>query len=287
VHQLFSSVLSATPAPQYQFESGGVFNQNQLIANVRILAGRRLTLFSYYSLSFVNGNTSGASSFPSDPVLGIGADYGRTAYDVRNRVFFGGSIGLPRGFRLSPFIVAQSGAPFNITLGDDLNGDSIFNDRPGFATSTSTNIVTNSFGTFDLSPLPGQPRIPINFGTTPAQATVNFRLSKTFGIGPKAEAANSGNQQGERGGPRGLGGERGRGGPGRGGPGLGNLERTDQRYNLTLSLNVRNVLNTVNPGTPVGNLNSRLFGQSLSLAGGPFNTQSANRRLDMQVMFSF
>jgi len=38
------------------------------------------------------------------------------------------------GVRLSPFITARSGAPFNITTGTDLNGDTIFNDRPAFAT---------------------------------------------------------------------------------------------------------------------------------------------------------
>jgi hypothetical protein len=40
-------------------------------------------------------------------------------------------------------------------------------------------------------------------------------------------------------------------------------------------------------GHPVGNLNSPLFGKSLSLAGGAFNSQSANRRIDMQLRLSF
>ena len=64
-------------------------------------------------------------------------------------------------------------------------------------------------------------------------------------------------------------------------------ERTDHRYNLTLSANARNLFNFVNPAPPIGNLDSPLFGQSVALAGGVFNTQSANRRLDFQVMFSF
>jgi hypothetical protein len=71
-------------------------------------------------------------------------------------------------------------------------------------------------------------------------------------------------------------------------------ERTSQRYNLTLSANVRNMFNNVNAGAPIGNLNAidpsthlPAFGNFTSLAGGVFNTQSANRRLDFQVMFSF
>jgi len=33
--------------------------------------------------------------------------------------------------------------------------------------------------------------------------------------------------------------------------------------------------------------NAPTFGTFTSLAGGVFNTQSANRRIDLQVMFSF
>ncbi len=64
-------------------------------------------------------------------------------------------------------------------------------------------------------------------------------------------------------------------------------ERTNQRYNLTFSANARNLFNFVNPAQPIGNLNALSFGHSVALAGGVFNTQSANRRLDFQVMFSF
>ncbi len=64
-------------------------------------------------------------------------DYGRAAYDVRNRLFVGGSWNLPRGIQLSPFIVVNSAPPFNITVGQNLNGSSIFNNRPAFASSLS------------------------------------------------------------------------------------------------------------------------------------------------------
>jgi hypothetical protein len=78
-----------------------------------------------------------------------------------------------------------------------------------------------------------------------------------------------------------MGGPRGGGGP------FGGPERSNQRYSLTFSANARNVFNNVNPAPPVGNLSSGLFGQSIALAGGVFNTQSANRRVDLQVMFAF
>jgi hypothetical protein len=295
--------VNTIPAPQYQFESGGVFNQNQFIANFNVRAGAKLTVFSFYMFSHANSNTAGATSFASDPTKGVSVDYGRAAFDVRHRLFFGGTVSLPHGFRVSPFMVANSGAPFNVTIGRDLNGDSIFNDRPAFATDLSrTSVVQTSFGAFDTNPLPGQTIIPSNFGTSSAQFTLNMRLSKTIGIGPKLEAANTNPQQGgqQRGGPGGVpgggrpGGDAGRG-PGGGGPGgprgaggpFGGPERSNQRYSLTFSTNARNLFNNVNPAPPIGNLSSGLFGKSTALAGGVFNTQSANRRIDLQVMFSF
>jgi hypothetical protein len=300
VHQLFSSVLTPTPLPQYQYESGGVYNQNQLILSFNMRAGTRLTIFSFYMFGHANSDTAGAGSFPSDPAKGIAADYGRAAFDVRQRLFLGGTVALPYGFRISPFMVANAGAPFNITTGTDLNGDSIFNDRPAFAGgATGPTIVDTSFGSFNTSPLPGQTTIPSNFGHGPAQFTMNLRLSKTIGIGPKLEAANTNPQQGQGGQhtPAAHGGEMrgsGGGGPGhmgggpRGGGGpFGGPERSNQRYSLTFSANARNVFNNVNPAPPIGNLSSGLFGQSIALAGGVFNTQSTNRRIDMQVMFSF
>jgi hypothetical protein len=307
VHQLFSvdstynalNPLSAPPTTDYVSE--GVFTQNQLLTQFNIRM-RSLTLFSYYAFSHANGDTSGPGSFPSDPVLGITNDYGRTAYDVHHRLFLGGTYSLPHGFRISPFLVANSGAPYNITIGRDLNGDSQFNDRPGLATSSTplANIVNEpGFPAFDIDPVTGQPTIPLNFGNGPAQFTLNMRVSKTFGIGPKLEAANSNQPQGGQrgggnagggrgpGGPGGPGGGRGPGGPGGPMGGIFGGERSSQRYSLTFSANARNIFNMVNPGTPVGNLSSPLFGQSTSLAGGIFNTQSANRRIDFQVVFAF
>jgi hypothetical protein len=62
---------------------------------------------------------------------------------------------------------------------------------------------------------------------------------------------------------------------------------SNYRYNLTFSVNARNVFNNVNVGTPVGNLSSPLFGQANSLAGQPYSSPTANRRIDLQVQFTF
>jgi hypothetical protein len=67
----------------------------------------------------------------------------------------------------------------------------------------------------------------------------------------------------------------------------------NHRYGLTFSIQARNLFNRENLATPVGVLSPN-FGQTLSLAGGGFGpgggggaTQAANRRVDLQVQFSF
>ena len=73
--------------------------------------------------------------------------------------------------------------------------------------------------------------------------------------------------------------------------GLGNVfgpSNTTRRYNLTISAMARNLFNTWNPGAPIGNLSSTMFGKSNSLPGGPFSSGStANRIFDLSATFSF
>jgi hypothetical protein len=274
----------------YQYVSEGVFRQNQLIANTNIRAGTKLQLFGYYVLNSANSDTSGVSSFASNS-YDISQDYGRASFDIRNRFFLGGSIAMPYAVRLSPFLVASSGSPFNITTSTDLNEDSIFNDRPGIAPAgtscSAANIYCTPLGTFDAMPTAGEKLAAINYATGPSHVSLNLRLSKTFGFGPKLKST-GGNQGGPGGDHRGGGGGGGRGGPlfGGGGPMMMGSP-SDRRYNLTLSASARNVFNKVNFGNPGGVLGSPFFDKYNSLQGGPFSTGVAVRRIDLQAAFSF
>ncbi|PYT02707.1 MAG: TonB-dependent receptor [Acidobacteria bacterium] len=164
----------------FEYESSGRFNQNQLIVNFNNRFSRKLTLFGNYVLNFASSDTDGAFSFPVNQ-YDLTGEYGRSALDTRHRFFLGGSINaLPWGLRLNPFVVANSGRPFNITIGRDLNGDSLFTERPAFATDlTRVSVRRTPFGAFDLDPQPGQVIIPRNFGEGPGFFSVNLRLSKT------------------------------------------------------------------------------------------------------------
>ena len=277
----------------YRYVSEANFKQNQLmvISNVRV--GSKLQLFGYYSLNYANSDTGGVTTFPTDS-YDISQDYGRGSFDIRNRLFLGGSIGLPYLFRLSPFMVVSSGSPFNITSPYDLNGDSQYNDRPGWVSQATCplpvipagSIYCTPLGTFDVTGATGG-RLPINNGTGPGHFVMNLRLTKTIGLGGKTKTA-SGQGPGP-GGPGGGGGGGHRGGPifGGGGP-MAMSSNSDRRYNLTLGLNVRNAFNNVNAANPSAVLGSRFFDVSNSLQGGPFSPGSAaNRRIDLQATFSF
>jgi hypothetical protein len=213
---------------------------------------------------------------------------------------------------LSPLVTARSGIPFNITTGRDPNGDTRFAERPAFATDpTKAGVIVTRFGSFDPNPSAGQALIPRNFGTGPRFFDIHLRLTKVFGFGerrggsasaPPDSSRSSAAQRNDRteGGSRSTA-ERGGGegnvfGSESGGTSTGGV--TDKRYNLTVSFLAHNLLNHVNLGPVIGNLSSPLFGLSNTLAGGfgfgsnsgtsaAGGTESGNRRIEMQVRFSF
>ena len=276
----------------YQYQSGGIYKQNQLMASYSIRS-KAMSLFGFYVLTFANSNTSGASYFSSDP-FNPSADFGRASFDVRHRLMFGGTLKAPFGVSLNPMLEATSGSPFDITVGQDLNGDSKFNDRPAWATSSTDPRfrMDTAYGSFNLNPDATAARIPYNMGSGPSQFGINLRLNKSFGIGPKVEGGTQ-NSGFRGGGPRGGGGR----GPGGGGLGPGGLSGNmgapggsqviARKYALVFTAQARNLLNHVNLAPPVGTLQSPFFGTSTRLAGGPWSNSSANRSIELQLSFNF
>jgi hypothetical protein len=227
-------------------------------------------------------------------------------FDVKSRLFVGGSITLPKLIQFSPFMIAQSGNPYNITTGNDNNNDLIFNDRPylvanGYASPVavgpnqpaSVESIAGC-GTFAQpgAQSAGAALVPINDCTGPALFTFNFRLTKTIGFGASTAAKADGGPGGPPpgGGPPGGGhggGGRG-GGPGGGGPGFGGGGvSSGKRYNVAFGIQVQNLFNNEDPATPQGDMESQYFGKSTQLTGGPYTTTNALRRISLQASFQF
>src|SRR5262249_42120946 len=213
----------------FEYESSGIFKQNQFILNLTNRLNKYFTIGASYVLGKAESNADGAGSFPADS-YNLDGEFGRSSFDVRHRGFVFASISLPKQFTISPFVIVSSGVPFNITTGIDTNDDSLTNDRPAFATDLSrASVKITRFGAFDLSPLPGQQIIPRNFGQAPGFFSMNVRVAKTIGFGRSAASRNAAvaQQQGEGGlgGPGGAGRMGGMGGGNRGGGGAGGGER--------------------------------------------------------------
>ena len=279
-----------------QYQSGGFYREHQVMVTVRANY-KAAMFFSSYTWSHALGDTSGIGSLPSvssDP----GLDYGRTSFDVANRFMLLGNFNLPWKISASPMLVANSGSPYNVTIGTDLTGDNQFNARPTYAANCSEAgaVDTAQFGCLDTDPIGTSEKIiPYGVGTGPSNVALNMRLSKVIGIGPKIKGEES-TGGGYHHGPGGLngGGLTGsRGGPGR-------LDQTvNRKYSLTFSAWGTNVLNNVNLGTPNGSLNPRVtttgalepgqfFGRSQTLAGGFFGHSSAgNRIIFVETAFNF
>jgi hypothetical protein len=258
-----------TSQPIYQFQSHGTTNVDRAYLRMHFNPTKRIFLFAFYGvrgLSTDSSEGSTATTFPSNS-YDITQDYGRNNHPAQ-RLFLGNFYQIPKGFSVGAFFSTASPAPFNITTGTDLNGDSQYNDRPSFATAASpaSSVVHTRFGTFDTTPQPGEKIIPVNLGNGPAWADLDLTLRKAFKFGPRTAP------------PAPL--------PGVPGP-TGPTEKPDPRYTLAFSIDAENILNHVNPGPPVGVLTSPEFGQSISLDSPYGGNSSATRTVQLHMGFEF
>ncbi|HEX5708107.1 MAG TPA: carboxypeptidase regulatory-like domain-containing protein [Pyrinomonadaceae bacterium] len=284
----------------YQFESSGTQNMRQVNVGIRNQFSRAFSVFANYTIGKAESDADSPFSFPANS-YDTSTEYGRTFWDARHRFTFGGNLAVPYlKLSLSPIVIARTGQPFNITTGFDNNRDGIFNDRPAFADGQTleSELRVTPWGNFDINPKAGQTIIPRNYGEGHNFVSVNLHMSRAFGFGSlpgsgeQRAGAQGGGQGGARGGPQGGRAQQQVGGGGppgaiRIGPPGGSEQK---RYNLIFSLMFSNLLNRTNLATPVGNLTSPNFGESLSTVGGfggGGNPAAGNRRIQAGVRFTF
>jgi hypothetical protein len=246
----------------YQFSSDGISKGQDLNINGNLNLAKWLGVWSTLSVDHDETDTSGPDSFPSnsyDP----GADMGAYTGFASRKLFLGMNARPGWDTMINLFFGARSHSYFNITTGQDNNRDSIYNDRPSFATDLSRpSVVRTAYGDFDTDPLPDQTIIPINYGHAPAFTYTELYVSKDFHFGPRpASAANP--------------------------TGAAKGSNSPQRYRLQIGIEADNVLNVVNPGPPVGILTSPFFGKSISLNAPFTNNTAANRAITLRAGFFF
>ena len=279
--------------PIYEQESGGLYNQDQMVINVNSQVNRNVSLFGFYMLSYVWSNTDGIGTFPANQ-YDMSGEYGPAATDVRHRASIGGTLVAPWSLRFSPLIVVQSGAPFDIITSQDIYGDTLLSARPGIPSNPDKpGLIQTPYGLLDPNPSLGEKILPRDFGRGPGLFSVDLRVARTFGLGhlknrTNRNASNAGGGAAPAApapGPAGRGGISGFENMNSGGGG----SSSERRYSLTASVSARNIFNHVNPGPVIGDINSPLFGQANQIAGnvGAYTGYSSNRRFEFQLRFGF
>jgi hypothetical protein len=265
-------------------ESTG-FSRTQQFTITPTINYKKAFIAGYWTLSFGKSDNEG---LPADP-NNLRAEWGPATYaDVRHRAVFLISTPLPTKY-LSKFSLTmqaqfQSGTPYNLIVGRDLNGDSIISERPGLLPIGAASCAGGSllyepaFGCFNLAPAPGT-AIGRNFARGPAQENIaNVQLSRTWVLNPgKGEQAKDGlvTVNGPGGTviqvPASLAGRANT--PAGGG----------RKYNLTLVINSQNPLNHTTYSVPSGDLSSPFFGVFRSNSYGT----TWNRQVSLQLRLNF
>ena len=240
----------------FQLESGGVQDVRWLEVHLNNRLGRKLSFSAQYYRVNAYNNGGWDNATPSNP-YNVDADWARVAWTGTHEFSMLGTLTVPGGIQFSPLFLARSGRPYDLTIGSDLNGDTVANDRPAFATDLSRpSVVITKFGAFDTDPLPGQRLVPRNYLNAAPMWSVNLRVGKSFSLGGKKEV-----------------------------PASGSSAPAHRRYGVNFNIDVDNLFNHLNPGGFVGNLASPLFGQSTAL--NLYRDTSNNRRVQFGTQFTF
>ncbi len=255
----------------YEYESSGNANRRFFSLNFSAYPTRKLFLSGYYAAQRFLTDSEGASASVTNS-YNVHADYGRSGIDLEKHFVLASQWQLPFNFNFVSLLNYHTGLPYNITIGDDLNGDTFFNERPAFATDLARPSVRRTpLGNFDTAPIAGQTIIPYDYGHSPDYLSWSPELDAIVRLGPRAA-------------------------PTKAAPGPG-----ARPFQLGVSFRAENAFNRTNAAIPVGVLSpcdqsvascqttggyNPLFGHSISLAGGS-STTAANRNISLRVFFTF
>lgn len=145
------------------YESTGRSFYHGMTAEIRKRLSHRFSLNANYTLSkAIDDVVDFNADFQANDQLNLRAERALSSFDQRHKVVAFASVDSPYGFTFTPIFRANSGRPFNLLVGTDLNED--------FHSTT------------DRPPFAGR-----NTGRGPAFWTVDLRLMKRVSIGDNAK----------------------------------------------------------------------------------------------------
>ncbi len=250
-------------------ESGETSNYHGLQVTVDKRLSRRFSLKGYYTWSKTLASIAMDNNSLANPFEDYNNRYldkQRSDFDQRHTSvssivwqpdYFSGANrmvrGLLNGWTVTAIVTLQSGAPFNITAGSDLNADGNSNDRPNIAAGKVAKL-NNTGGSRSAS-------MSKWFDTSAYCVFSATSLASCPGVGP---AGSSGTVR-----PNSL-----------DAPGVRNVDASlfrdfgiYERVKFQFRTEVSNVFNLTNLGTPTGTFNSANFGKVTGSASGFPNRQ--------------
>lgn len=156
------------------YEAAASANYNGLLVEFNKQFSRNLSIAGNYTYSEANDQvTDYNSDFRAFDQLDDGPEYSLSSFDQRHKFVIYGVLQSPyknallRDFTLTPIFRANSGRPFNLLAGADVNGDRSTNgDRPLYTVDGVA-----------------QGGIPRNTGIGPSFATFDMRVTRKFTLG--------------------------------------------------------------------------------------------------------
>ena len=168
--------------PVLQFESSGASTRHELQFGLNVDLSSTLSSYGSYTLGSSRNDTDGPYSAPASS-YDLAAEWGAAADDIRHQMVVGGTVSLPRRWTVSPHVTLTSPQPFNVLTGFDNNGDTVFTDRPAFASPDDPTAVLTAFGLLTSNPQPGDRLVPRNLGREHWLLDVSLRVHKDFDLG--------------------------------------------------------------------------------------------------------
>ena len=162
-----------------QFQQTGRLGGNVLFLGLDQHSYKKVQIFAGYVRMDLRGNADGDTFFPQSSYSNAG-EKARPSWEATHQVIGFVTYSLPQAVSLSTQFNAASGLPYNVTTGFDNNNDGIFNDRPVYATSTSTPQYSTRFGL--LSPAGSGQVLGRNAGTLPWNVHLDANLSRSFAL---------------------------------------------------------------------------------------------------------
>ena len=164
---------------EFLYAQNGRVSGPTLFVGFSQVAKRRFTLVSGYIYSKVKSNADTPDLFAQSSQKQQG-EFVQPSYLSTHRFFTFGQFSFPMKINATAFLNAASGLPFNVTTGTDLNGDGVFNERPGVVSAPATDAFATPFGYLTESGRGAM--LSRNIGRLPYTESLDLSVNRKFSL---------------------------------------------------------------------------------------------------------